>query len=743
MKKKKTSFFKFLFPFVCIFIIPILLWFFSNVFVINNNNEKVLKVMSDSFEKHINIVENDLKQVESFAYSIGMNSELNKFFDSTEDRIPYQDMKKIQKTIGTYDISDMPVINVYLYNKSNNVLIDRDTSYRNSEEYYKTKNLPCFGNAEKTVNELRSGNWKNGFGKTEKYIYDGEEKNIINYIRTVPFTKWNINNANITVLINADEIISTLMGFVDGSDYKLFVLNRDGNIVIEDGTEKISEKAGESIFSENDWAFYEQDGKKYCKFIYKSPKTDWSYVVYIQKSYLFADTHAIGITLNALTFLSLIFAIIISAYFAFGRRKAYTSIRDVLGVPDEKDKCLLSPMNEFSTFKPYIENVLEEKEKAYDELNKIKKYDDERVLYLLFSGYFNDEAEAEKVIEESCLNIKGKNYIVMTVETQESISFEDSFEENLQTYLREQLYVFKNNPGQMAVLFSFDESPQQFAVWLKDRLEYHANEIFQYISVFIGIGDEKQQLSAIAKSYDESKQVVLYNKIVGTDYTFFNELPEENIDFYYPHTVENSLINAILCSDLKSAKSILQQIYRENFIVRKLTLSKINELIFEINSSFSKIKKEQKISKKYDFKEFTVSSFFTYAETLIEDLCIEASSNMEEKAKHLFDEMVMYVKENYSNPDLSLVDVSERFGISVTYVSKLFKRKTGINFYVFLESLRIDKACEMLKEGKVPIKDITTQVGYLNDATFRRAFKRKNGVSPSNYMRMNENKRNL
>ena len=68
-------------------------------------------------------------------------------------------MKKIQQTLGTYDISDMPIINMYLYNRSNNVLIDRDASYRNSEEYYKTKCVSTEIRTDQVIDELHNGKY--------------------------------------------------------------------------------------------------------------------------------------------------------------------------------------------------------------------------------------------------------------------------------------------------------------------------------------------------------------------------------------------------------------------------------------------------------------------------------------------------------------------------------------------------------------------------------------------------------
>lgn len=740
MKKKRSSFFRFMLPFICIFAIPILLWLFSNTYVVNKNDEKVLTVMMDTFERHVDIVDSDLNQIESFVYSLGMNSELGEFFNANETKTSYLGMKKIQQTMGTYDIGGMPILNVYLYNRSNNVLIDRNNPYRDSQDYFGTKALSLSEETDEIVNRLRKGEWENGFTTTKKYVYDGEEREILEYVRTVPFLKTNGKNANITVLVDNDKIVNTLTGFIDENECELYVFEKSGELILQKGAGSVAAEVDHGPQESSGWKEYSNSGKKYYRFICNSSENDWQYVVYIQEKYLFADAHKFGMTLNAITFLSFVLAIMLSAYFAFGRKKTYTNMKRMLGVSDVENKRFSTRMSEFSLLQPYIENVLVEKERAYDELSRIKQYDDERILYLLFSGFFNNEEKTQSIIADSSLNISGKHHIVMFVETDEDgISLNNSLEDNLKQYLEKEFCVFENDPGQMALLFSFDDDCVEFTEWLKDKLNSYHDEIFQYINACFGIGNVTDKFTSISKSFEEAKQVVVYNKVVGTEHMFFYDLPEKDTDYYYPVETENSMLNSILCSDYRTAKDTLQQIYRENFVLRELPLNKIEDLISEINLGLMRIQKETKNVKKYDFKKFTVSSFFTFAENFIEEACMETISNSEEKTQSLFDEITVYVKENYNNPDLSLVDVSSKFAISVTYVSRLFKRKMGINFYVFLESLRINKACEMLREGRVPIKEITTQVGYTNDATFRRAFKRKKGVSPSSYMKKKEN----
>ncbi|WP_311295112.1 AraC family transcriptional regulator [Paenibacillus sp. MER TA 81-3] len=51
----------------------------------------------------------------------------------------------------------------------------------------------------------------------------------------------------------------------------------------------------------------------------------------------------------------------------------------------------------------------------------------------------------------------------------------------------------------------------------------------------------------------------------------------------------------------------------------------------------------------------------------------------------------------------------------------------------FVIQHRMERACELLKTGNFPIRDIAVSVGYGNPIYFNRAFKKRFAVSPSAY----------
>ncbi|WP_219838624.1 AraC family transcriptional regulator [Paenibacillus sp. R14(2021)] len=96
-----------------------------------------------------------------------------------------------------------------------------------------------------------------------------------------------------------------------------------------------------------------------------------------------------------------------------------------------------------------------------------------------------------------------------------------------------------------------------------------------------------------------------------------------------------------------------------------------------------------------------------------------------------------YIGEHYANPELSLEYLGDRFGISAKYISQLFKEEFGENFLDYLSQLRIKEAKKRLLEQPDSIQEVGERVGYVNAATFRRVFRKMEGVSPVDYRKRN------
>ncbi|MBO7745909.1 helix-turn-helix domain-containing protein [Paenibacillus sp. MWE-103] len=105
--------------------------------------------------------------------------------------------------------------------------------------------------------------------------------------------------------------------------------------------------------------------------------------------------------------------------------------------------------------------------------------------------------------------------------------------------------------------------------------------------------------------------------------------------------------------------------------------------------------------------------------------------------RQLLQDIRDYIAEHYANPELSLDHLGERFGLGAKYVSQLFKEEFGENFLDYLSQLRIMEAKKRLLEQPDSIQEVGERVGYANAATFRRVFRKVEGISPVDFRKRN------
>lgn len=80
--------------------------------------------------------------------------------------------------------------------------------------------------------------------------------------------------------------------------------------------------------------------------------------------------------------------------------------------------------------------------------------------------------------------------------------------------------------------------------------------------------------------------------------------------------------------------------------------------------------------------------------------------------------------------DLSLADLAALVQMSPFHFARLFKESTGFAPHQFVIRCRVERAKELLIQGKLGIADIATEVGFSNQSHLTRHFKRIFGVTP-------------
>ncbi len=126
-----------------------------------------------------------------------------------------------------------------------------------------------------------------------------------------------------------------------------------------------------------------------------------------------------------------------------------------------------------------------------------------------------------------------------------------------------------------------------------------------------------------------------------------------------------------------------------------------------------------------------------YQKALCYNICAVFDEGAEyedsENAGHsLISKLLFYISENYKG-NCTLFDLADCVGYDYNYISKVFKRATGISFKSYLNDLKISEACRLLLHTDKTSREISEECGFGCQRSFNREFVASIGMTPGEY----------
>lgn len=106
----------------------------------------------------------------------------------------------------------------------------------------------------------------------------------------------------------------------------------------------------------------------------------------------------------------------------------------------------------------------------------------------------------------------------------------------------------------------------------------------------------------------------------------------------------------------------------------------------------------------------------------------QSPSQKSERLKQILE----YIRTNYM-AQLTITSMADAFHMSEKYFSRYFRGATGQNFTAYLNTIRIEQACILLRETERTVLEIAFECGYENVSYFNRVFRSQMGISPLKY----------
>ncbi|QAY65957.1 helix-turn-helix domain-containing protein [Paenibacillus protaetiae] len=316
----------------------------------------------------------------------------------------------------------------------------------------------------------------------------------------------------------------------------------------------------------------------------------------------------------------------------------------------------------------------------------------------------------------------------------EKMLYMEQAREFLQKQIQDGSFAFLDEDGRAGLLFSWDS--REVLEHLRGLLSGRFG-----CSFHIGVGKPCSHLYDVHQSYGQALEALrgkFYNG--GASILYYAEQTRMEKIEVYPAAKEKELYDAfrsaVSPADIKEAVNVF---YEEVLEGKRIDVPCIYELtIRTLVALENRVLEEERHVPAYApleimeiVKHDTLEDMQDYVCRFLCGLWEVTSPNQKETHRSIIKKTMHYMEQECQYA--SLQSVAEKVYMTPTYLSLLFKTNTGKTFIEHLTDIRIDKAKDMLRSTHYKNYEVAEKVGYHDSRYFSQIFKRKVGVSPSEY----------
>lgn len=447
-----------------------------------------------------------------------------------------------------------------------------------------------------------------------------------------------------------------------------------------------------------------------------------------------------------------VLAVLIGLFVCFaywGHRRSmvekYFLLQERMGVSDKK-------VWFWGTFGGFLQDV----DRMWDTMEKQKEIiRGEFLRKLLYGGYDSMEGLREDG-QRADISLDAPWFYAASIELDTPLGadfqgtteeFRKIFREYLNRYLPWSYYTYQVSDLSGALLVLSDSPAEKE---LKDALEQLSGELYDKykVSSYIGVSPGCEDALKLEHEYEIALRLVefarMYEIHVPVDSTVLSQESLAEPPAFLTIDTELKLLKLIQGGSADQLETLISQIRDLYFppggsrYARQHTMEILKSCIYRSLSLCGKDERAAEIQEAARRACGPEEVFGLIREA--KECCARYSRERKETVPSLDRKGIeKYIEEHYSNPGLNLSMLAEQLGMSERKLYGDFKLSFGMTFSAFLEKYRIDSACALLKAGTA-VGETARLSGYGSDYSFRRAFKRVIGISPSDFQKIKADK---
>jgi len=189
-------------------------------------------------------------------------------------------------------------------------------------------------------------------------------------------------------------------------------------------------------------------------------------------------------------------------------------------------------------------------------------------------------------------------------------------------------------------------------------------------------------------------------------------------------TISEQLLDEFISSSPAMKENIVHQKTQGSYVLHlhSQKFQDILSLLQEINHKKTTDKENTSFSTNY--------MFFQLIQVIFDPTSSLPSLNNNNDLDQRILSILEYIELHLTEPDLSLVSVSDYFHLNKYYFSHYFKKNMNLPFYRYVSLKRLAYAVNMIKQNQISIEKIALNCGFLDYSSFYRLFKKEYNLSP-------------
>ncbi len=700
------------------------------------------------------VLNNQLAEVETLVQQLSINPQINKFVPVQQPLHPddYYKMKQVVDEVLPYKITRDFIYDFLIYFKNSDYIISSDTVYEAS--FFKVK----VGDNPLLLNELKNEQYRVGEYLPVTHISLSKNSPAIPYVRSLPFTPYIWNNrmeGTIMVLINDTAIRKLLTRANIAQGGWAYIADRDGNVITgvsssDQAIVPVPVGAGEGFIQKR------IAGQKMIVTYTTSNYNQWKYIAVVPARTALAKVNFIQTTIILFVVGSLLAGIFLAYYLTYHNTEPLQKIIGILKNESLEDRSG-TPANAYQYLQGSIAQLITSNKSLQETMRQQRPLVRAALFDQILIRGFNNQNEINTVLNYLGFERQPGSYLLMVVQMyawgellnpeiiQELDMAKVVVKEVVTRQLGERVYLHDIDPNKLAVLLTWDpDSPATVAVAMREIETIQAELLGSYnIRVFCGVSAIHADPAGISQAYEEAKMALDYKWLEDeAAILWYHQIPQATEIYYYPIDLEQRLLNLAQTGEFKPLQALLEQIAAEN-LRRKLAPEMHQQLVYAMKGSVLRIISQMNLTAPEEAALQEPVGRIDQNRALDENLkelqaayaliCARKNEQKTSHAVRLQQKILDYIDQVWNQPDLCLQKVAAQFSLTEGYLSHFFKDQTGENFTTYLEKLRITKACELLRSGRLNVAEVAEQVGYNSPQAFRRAFKRVTGINPSGF----------